>query len=82
MSDLESDPEKTFYIRTLSKFLAGEKAQILFPNLNLDAKEIVELECYRALHEIKAIIMRDPEHETGSSILQKIIYLLNTLGVE
>ena len=40
--------------------LANEKAQVSFPGLsNTDAAKIVELECYKALRKIKAILEDD-----------------------
>lgn len=44
------------YQEILLHALANEKIEITIPSLNLDAKEIVENACYRALLQIKAIL--------------------------
>ena len=43
----------------LAHYLSQQDIQIIFPNLQLDAKEIVQLQCYQALREIKAVIQDD-----------------------
>ena len=43
----------------LAHYLAREDAQIIFPQLQLDAKEIVQLECYRILCNIQQIVRDD-----------------------
>lgn len=45
-----------FYREFLADVLAQEEAQIVFPQLKLDASEIIERECYKALYQIKAIL--------------------------
>lgn len=47
------------YKEILSKVLENEKIEICFPNLKIDATSIVELECYKALDKIKAVISDD-----------------------
>lgn len=48
------------YQEILCHVLANEKIQISFPNLiNTDVTKIVELECYKALAKIKAILEDD-----------------------
>lgn len=48
------------YQEILCHVLANEKIQISFPNLiNPDVTKIVELECYKALGKIKAILEDD-----------------------
>ena len=42
--------------KILAYYLAQENAQILFPNLQLNAKEIVELQCLKTLRRIKEIL--------------------------
>lgn len=44
------------YAEILKKVLEEEKAEVYFPELKLNAKEIVETECYKALKKIKDII--------------------------
>ena len=48
------------YQEILCHVLANEKIQISFPNLiNTDVTKIVDLECYKALAKIKAILEDD-----------------------
>ena len=48
------------YQEILCHVLANEKVQVSFPNLiNTDVTKIVELECYKALRKIKAILEND-----------------------
>ena len=48
------------YQEILRHVLANEKVQVSFPNLiNTDVTKIVELECYKALRKIKAILEND-----------------------
>lgn len=44
------------YKEILAHILEKEEVQVLFPNLKIEANEIIELACYKALCEIKAII--------------------------
>ena len=43
----------------LARYLAQEEAQIVFLQLQLDAKQIVQLECYRMLCNIQQIVRDD-----------------------
>ena len=43
---------------------------VSFPNLKLDLKEIVELECYKALKQIRSIL--DDDTLTDRSCFEKI----------
>lgn len=48
------------YQEILCHVFANEKIQVSFPNLiNTDVTKIVELECYKALAKIKAILEDD-----------------------
>lgn len=47
------------YKEILAQILSQQNAQIIFPDLHLDAARIVELECYKALQKIKAVIEDD-----------------------
>lgn len=65
----------------LAHFLACEDARILFPSLQLNSQQIVEMQCYRVLRKIKAIIedesLDDPEcfHK-----IEEIIAALEEIG--
>ena len=43
------------YKEILAKVLATKEVKITFPDLQMDAKEIVEMQCYQALQKIKAV---------------------------
>jgi len=43
---------KEILINTLEK----QRAEVYFPDLKISAKEIVELTCYKALKQIKAVL--------------------------
>lgn len=48
------------YLEILCHVLANEKVQVSFPELvNTDVTKVVELECYKALGKIKAILEDD-----------------------
>ena len=46
-------------VEILAHFLSQEDAQIIFPQLQLEAKEIVQLQCYQTLCRIQEIVRDD-----------------------
>ncbi len=44
------------YKQILINVLKKEKAEVYFPDLKIDANEIIELNCYNALSQIKAVL--------------------------
>ena len=68
------------YKEILAKVIQEEKVEIIFPDLQLTAAEIVELKSYEALETIKAIIQDDKLSDF--MCVEKIVYLLETLGSE
>ena len=44
------------YKEILIKVLEKQEAVVMFPELKIDVEKIVEMECYKALEKIKAII--------------------------
>ena len=69
------------YAEILAHYLQQQDAQIIFPNLQLNAKEIVEMECYRALDKIRAII-RDEQYTDENCIMkiEEIVCALEDVG--
>ena len=69
------------YKKILAKMLANEETHIIFPNLTIDAAEVVELECYNALQKIKAIIEDDSlcDEECFMKI-EELVRLFEALG--
>lgn len=57
------------YKEILAHILEKEKVQVFFPNLKIEAKEMVEMACYKALCEIKAII-EDTELEDDECFMR------------
>ena len=43
----------------MAHLLAQENAQIIFPKLEMNAAEIVELQCYQSLRRIQEIVRDD-----------------------
>jgi hypothetical protein len=67
---------------TLCHVLANEKVQVSFPGLtNTDVSKIVELECYKALQKIKAILEDDAlEDNECFQKIEEIICAFEELG--
>ena len=69
------------YMEILSKVLESREVNMVFPNLRLEATQIVELTCYRALQEIKAVI-EDESLEDDACFwkIEKIVRLFEKMG--
>ncbi len=69
------------YKEILSQYLSQEQAQIIFPDLHLSAKEIVQLQCYQALQKIKDILHDDTlEDQECFMKIEEIICTFEELG--
>ena len=69
------------YAEILAQYLSQENAQIIFPNLQLDAKEITQLQCYHALCKIKAIIQDDTLDDSECFMkIEQIVCALEKTG--
>lgn len=69
------------YQDILTTILKKEEVNILFPNLQISSKEIVELECYRALQKIQAIIEDDSfEDKECFMKMEEVLSLFEELG--
>jgi len=66
------------YTEILAKLLSQEKAHITFPDLQLNAKEIVEMQCYQALQRVQAIIQDDSLSDF--MCIEEIVRLFEKLG--
>lgn len=54
---------------------------IVFPNLKIDAAQIVETACYQTLQKIKAVIEDDSLEDQACFIeIEKIVRLFEELG--
>ena len=69
------------YKEILAQILSQQNAQIMFPDLHLDAKKIVETECYKALQKIKAVIEDDNlEDESCFRKIEEIVCIFEEMG--
>lgn len=65
----------------LSHYLAQQNAQILFPDLKIDAKEIINLQSYQALCKIQQIIQDDTLADKECFMkIEEIIYAIEAVG--
>ena len=61
------------YQEILCHVFANEKIQVSFPELvHTDVTKIVELECYKALAKVKAIIENDALADSSSSVIREV----------
>ena len=68
------------YRDLLVKLLENEEIRIEFPNLSISLSELVEMRCYNALKEIKAIIEDDRYSDKECVMkIEKIVCLLEDL---
>lgn len=58
------------YKEILLQAIANEKIELTIPSLNLEAKEIVESACYRALLQIREIL--DDDRLDDAACFEKI----------
>lgn len=69
------------YKEILSNILKRQDINIMFPNLHISARDILEMECYKALHKIKAIIEDDSLEDTECFIkIEETVCLFERLG--
>lgn len=69
------------YQEMLLKFLGGQKAEITFPQLNIEPEKILELQSYAALQKIKAIIEDDSQEDEECFMkIEQIVCLFEDLG--
>ena len=69
------------YKEILTHALSQQRAEIVFPDLRMDATQIVELECYRALQKIKAIIEDDSlDDESCFKKIEEIVCAFEEMG--
>ena len=69
------------YKEILCKILAREEICITFPNLKLDAEKIVELECYKTLERIKAILADDALNDEECFMkIEEIVCAFEAMG--
>ena len=68
-------------VEILAHYLAQEKAHILFPDLKLNSKEILEMQCYQALCQIQQIVRDDTlEDPECFESIERIICVFEQMG--
>ena len=69
------------YKEILAQILSQQNTEILFPDLHMDATQIVELASYKALQKIKAVIEDDSlEDESCFKKIEEIVRIFEELG--
>ena len=69
------------YKEILAKVLATKEVKITFSDLQIDSKEIVEMQCYQALQKIKAVIQNDSLTDNECFMkIEEIICACEALG--
>ena len=70
------------YTEILAHYLSQKDAQILFPGIDLDANTIVEMECFRVVQEIQAVISDDSlEDDECFEKIERIVANLEHKGI-
>ena len=68
-------------VEILAHLLSQENAQIVFPELKINAGEIVEMQCYQALCRIREIVRDDTlEDKECFERIERIICELEAIG--
>ena len=69
------------YKEILAHALSQQSVEIVFPDLHMNATQIVELECYKALQKIKAIIEDDSlDDESCFKKIEEIVCAFEEMG--
>ncbi|MCO7137543.1 hypothetical protein NIF40_08380, partial [[Clostridium] leptum] len=69
------------YLEILKNILESEETHIVFPNLKMDPKEIVEIESYRALQNIKKVLEDDNlGDEECFEKIEEIVCIFESIG--
>ena len=66
------------YKEIIAHVIHGQKIEVTFPNLQISAKEIVEMQCYQTLEKIQAIIQS--EDLDDFACVEEIVRLFEALG--
>ena len=68
----------SFHIELLGEILKNERTEISFPDLQINAQELLELNCYQALNKIKSVI--EDEDMTDFECVEAIVCILEDMG--
>ena len=71
------------YQEILAHYLSQQDAQILFPDLHLDAYAVIESECLQIIQEIQTIIVDDCLDDPECFMrIEKIVSILEDHGID
>lgn len=69
------------YKEILTHALADERMEVRFPDLELDAKALVDSVCYRTLEQIRAILQDDSLSDAGCFFqIEAIVSAFEAIG--
>ncbi len=69
------------YKEILSQILSRNEIQVVIPQLEIDMRSLFELECYRALNNIKNILEDDGNSDAECLMkIEEILYIFDNLG--
>ena len=69
------------YKEILAHALSQQSVEIVFPDLHMNATQIVELECYKALQKINAIIEDDSlDDESCFKKIEETVCIFEAIG--
>ncbi len=69
------------YVEILRNLLAGEETHVVFPNLKMNPKEIIEIESYKALQKIKEILEDDSLEDSECFMkIEEIVCVFEKIG--
>ena len=69
------------YQEILSHVLENETVEVTFPNLQINAAEIVQMRCYQALKKIKAILEDERLDDAACCMkIEEILCVLENMG--
>lgn len=70
------------YAEMLAQYLSHERMQVVFPDLKLNAAQIIEMESYRILQAIKSVLEDDtPDDPACFERIEKIVALFESYGL-
>ena len=69
------------YKEILIEVLAKQKMEVYFPDIYIETKAIIEMECYKALEKIKAVLCDDSlDDEECFMKIEEIVCIFEDLG--
>lgn len=80
-SECQREENMELYQEILMHTLREQQIEVTFPNLKLDAKEIVDSVCYRALGMIKEVLADDTLDDAACfERIERIVCIMEHIG--